>query len=294
MRWKGRKQSSNIEDRRGGQSGYSNQRRPSEGMKIGGIGFFIMLLVFLFTGQGQNFMDMMGDGSQMNGSSTQAPTQTTSAGTSSSDEGKEFIGVVVKDTEDVWNPIFQKAGSRYREPTVVLFTDRVSSACGMTSSATGPFYCPGDMKIYLDLGFFSQLSQMGVRGDFAQAYVVAHEVGHHVQKLQGISDQVMQMQRQSNKTQANKLSVLLELQADCYAGIWARRQANYQLLNDGDLEEAMNAAGSIGDDRMQKRAGQYVNPDGFTHGSSAQRMAWLKKGMLSGDPGDCDTFAGLR
>ena len=292
MRWKGRKQSTNIEDRRGGQSGYSGQRRPSGGMKMGGIGFFILLLVYLFTGQGQNFMDMMGNDAQIGGTSSQAPMQTNTTG--ASDEGKEFIGVVVKDTEDVWNPIFEKAGSRYREPTVVLFTDGVRSACGMTSSATGPFYCPGDMKVYLDLGFFSQLSQMGVRGDFAQAYVVAHEVGHHVQKLQGISDQVMQMQRQTNKTQANQLSVLLELQADCYAGIWARRQAQYNLLEDGDIEEAMNAAGNIGDDRMQKRAGQYVNPDGFTHGSSAQRMAWLKKGMLSGDPADCDTFAALR
>lgn len=292
MRWKGRKQSTNIEDRRGGRGGFSGQRRPAGGMKVGGIGFFIVLLIFLFTGQGQNFMDMMGGDAQMGGASSQAPMQTNSTGIS--DEGKEFIGVVVKDTEDVWNPIFEKAGSRYREPTVVLFNDHVSSACGMTSSATGPFYCPGDMQIYLDLSFFSQLSQMGVRGDFAQAYVVAHEVGHHVQKLQGISDQVMRMQRQTNKTQANKLSVLLELQADCYAGIWARRQADYKLLNDGDLEEAMNAAGSIGDDRMQKRAGQYVNPDGFTHGSSAQRMAWLKKGMLSGDPSDCDTFASLR
>ncbi|PWQ94974.1 KPN_02809 family neutral zinc metallopeptidase [Leucothrix pacifica] len=293
MRWKGRKQSTNIEDRRGGRSGYSGQRRPGGGMKIGGIGFFIALLIFLFTGQGQNFMDMMGGDAQMGGSVSQPPSQT-GAASGATDEGKEFIGVVVKDTEDVWNPIFEKAGSRYREPTVVLFNDQVSSACGLTSSATGPFYCPGDMKVYLDLGFFRQLSQMGVRGDFAQAYVVAHEVGHHVQKLQGISDQVMRMQRQTNKTQANQLSVLLELQADCYAGIWARRQANYNLLDDGDLEEAMNAAGNIGDDRMQKRAGQYVNPDSFTHGSSAQRMEWLKRGMLSGDPTDCDTFAALR
>jgi predicted metalloprotease len=291
MRWKGRKQSTNIDDRRGGNS---NQRRSSGGMKIGGVGFFIMLLVYLFTGQGQNFMDFMGDGTQMGSAVSQAPTQTTATRAGGSDEAGEFIRVVVKDTEDVWNPIFQKAGGRYEEPTVVLFDNQVSSACGLTSSATGPFYCPGDKQIYLDLSFFSQLSKMGVRGDFAQAYVVAHEVGHHVQKLQGISDQIMTMQRKVNKTQSNKLSVLLELQADCYAGIWARRQANYNLLNDGDIEEAMNAAGSIGDDRMQRQAGQYVNPDGFTHGSSAQRMEWLKKGMLSGDPADCDTFASLR
>jgi len=292
MRWKGRKQSSNIEDRRHSAGG-NGQRRPSSGgMKMGGIGFFIMLLIFLFTGQGQNFMDMMGGEAQTGAGGTSVPNSSNiQPGT---DDGREFIAVVLKDTENVWNPIFQNAGGRYEEPTVVLFEDEVRSACGMTSSATGPFYCPGDKKVYLDLGFFSQLRQMGVVGDFAQAYVVAHEVGHHVQKIQGISDEVMRMQRRTSKIQANQLSVLLELQADCYAGIWARQQAKYKLLEDGDLEEAINAAGNIGDDRMQKRSGQHVNPDGFTHGSSAQRIEWLKKGMLSGKPGDCDTFAGLR
>jgi predicted metalloprotease len=262
-------------------------------MKMGGIGFFVMLLIFLFTGQGQNFMDMMGNESQMTSGAPSDTSNQTNIQTGT-DEGREFIAVVLKDTENVWNPIFQSAGMRYEEPKVVLFENQVRSACGLTSSATGPFYCPGDKKVYLDLGFFAQLRQMGVVGDFAQAYVVAHEVGHHVQKIQGISDKVMLMQRQTSKVQANKLSVLLELQADCYAGIWARQQAKYKLLEDGDIEEAINAAGNIGDDRMQKRAGQYVNPDGFTHGSSAQRVEWLKKGMLSGRPGDCDTFAGMR
>lgn len=288
MRWKGRQQSNNIEDRR--QSGGHGNRRPSSGgVKIGGLGFFVMLLIFLFTGQGQNFMDNMGGGSQTpSAANNQGNVQT------GTDDGREFIAVVLKDTENVWNPIFQSAGIRYEEPKVVLFEDQVRSACGLTSSATGPFYCPGDKKVYLDLGFFSQLREMGVVGDFAQAYVVAHEVGHHVQKIQGISDKVMRMQRQTSKVQANKLSVLLELQADCYAGIWARQQAKFKLLEDGDIEEAINAAGNIGDDRMQKRAGQYVNPDGFTHGSSAQRVEWLKKGMLSGRPGDCDTFASFQ
>lgn len=293
MRWKGRARSSNIEDRRPGAGGNEQRRKPSGGgMKIGGIGFFVMLLIFLFTGQGQNFMDMMGNGAQMDAGTTN-PGSSNSVQTSS-DNGGEFVSVIVKDTENVWNPIFKSVGARYEEPTVVLFEDHVRSACGMTSSATGPFYCPGDKKVYLDLGFFSQLRQMGVAGDFAQAYVIAHEIGHHVQKIQGISDEVMQMQRRTSKVQANQLSVLLELQADCYAGIWAREQAKYKRLDDGDLEEAINAAANIGDDRMQKRAGQYVNPDGFTHGSSAQRVEWLKKGMLSGKPGDCDTFAGLR
>ena len=220
-------------------------------------------------------------------------TSTGQTGAGIDDEGKEFIAVVLKDTEDVWNHIFQSSGIRYQEPVVVLFQDSVRSACGLTSSATGPFYCPGDLKVYLDLGFFSQLRQMGVKGDFAQAYVVAHEVGHHVQKLQGISDEVLRMQRSMSKVQANQMSVRLELQADCYAGIWARRQAEYNLLEDGDLEEAINAAGNIGDDRIQQRSGGHVNPDGFTHGTSAQRMEWLKKGMLSGDVSSCDTFAGL-
>ncbi|MGB1309562.1 MAG: KPN_02809 family neutral zinc metallopeptidase [Leucothrix sp.] len=293
MRWKGRAQSKNIEDRRRGAGG-NGQRKPSSGgMKVGGIGFFVMLLIFLFTGQGQNFMDMMGSGSPQTGSDNTSVSRqgTTNA---ANDQGREFISVVLKDTENVWNPIFQQSGLRYEEPKVVLFEDQVRSACGLTSSATGPFYCPGDKKVYLDLGFFSQLRQMGVVGDFAQAYVVAHEVGHHVQKIQGISDKIMRMQRQTSKVQANKLSVLLELQADCYAGIWARQQAKYNLLEDGDIEEAINAAGNIGDDRMQKRAGQYVNPDGFTHGSSAQRVKWLKKGMLSGQVGECNTFSGLR
>ena len=291
MRWKGRQQSNNIEDRRQSAGGNGNRRPSSGGMKMGGIGFFVMLLIFLFTGQGQNFMDMMGNESQMSPVTTDNSNQRNVQ--TGSDDGREFIAVILKDTENVWNPIFQNAGLRYEEPKVVLFENQVRSACGLTSSATGPFYCPGDKKVYLDLGFFAQLRQMGVVGDFAQAYVVAHEVGHHVQKIQGISDKIMQMQRQTSKVQANKLSVLLELQADCYAGIWARQQAKYKLLEDGDIEEAINAAGNIGDDRMQKRAGQYVNPDGFTHGSSAQRVEWLKKGMLSGRPGDCDTFAGL-
>jgi len=285
MRWKGRKQSTNIEDRRGGSSsGYS---RSKGGAKVGGVGFVILLLIYLFTGQGQNFMDNMGtDLTTINN------TNQTNSGTD--DQAKEFISVVLKDTEDVWNPIFQNAGLRYQEPTLVLFEGGVKSACGYTSSAVGPFYCPGDLQIYIDPGFFSQLSQMGVKGDFAQAYVIAHEVGHHVQKLQGISDKVRQMQRSVSKTQSNQLSVLVELQADCYAGIWARRQANHRLLDDGDLEEAINAAASIGDDTIQQRSGGHVNPASFTHGSSAQRMEWLKKGMLSGNVNSCDTFAGIR
>jgi len=291
MRWKGRAQSRNIEDRRRSVGGNGSRRPSSGGMKIGGIGFFVMLLIFLFTGQGQNFLSGMVESPQSGSETISNSNQGSPA--SGSDEQGEFVKVIVKDTESVWNPIFQNAGLRYEEPKVVLFEDQVSSACGMTSSATGPFYCPGDKKVYLDLGFFSQLRQMGVAGDFAQAYVIAHEVGHHVQKIQGISDKVMRMQRQTSKVQANKLSVLLELQADCYAGIWAREQAKYKRLEDGDLEEALNAAASIGDDRMQKRAGQYVNPEGFTHGSSAQRVEWLKRGMLSGKPADCDTFAGL-
>ncbi|RVU86128.1 flagellar biosynthesis protein FlgM [Leucothrix sargassi] len=285
MRWKGRKQSTNVEDRRGGRSGgFSGSKG---GVKVGGVGFFIAIIIYLFTGQEQNLLDSLG------GSTAVTSSSSSQASGRTNDQSKEFISVVLKDTEDVWNPIFQNAGLRYQEPKLVMFTGGVKSACGYTPSAAGPFYCPGDLQIYIDPGFFTQLHQMGVRGDFAQAYVIAHEVGHHVQKLQGISDKVRQMQRSSSKIEANKLSVLTELQADCYAGIWARRQANYNLLDDGDLEEAINAAASIGDDHIQQRSSGHVNPASFTHGSSAQRMEWLKRGMLSTDVRDCNTFAGI-
>jgi len=299
MRWRGRRQSTNIEDRRGRRGTSGGRRRGGGGMKIGGAGLAVMALLFLLTGQGGNIMDMLGGGG-MGGltggapQSTQITQQQQAPASGKVDEGREFVAVVLRDTEEGWNPIFKQAGGVYREPSLVLYERQTSSGCGPGSSAMGPFYCPADQKMYIDLSFYNQMQQMGASGDFAFAYVIAHEVGHHVQKLEGTSDKIMRMQRQTSKVKANQLSVLLELQADCYAGIWANRQARFKLLEDGDLEEAINAASVIGDDHMQRNAGQRVDPRGFTHGSSRQRMEWLKRGMRGGNPADCNTFAAVQ
>jgi hypothetical protein len=205
----------------------------------------------------------------------------------------DFVSVVLADTEDTWSAIFAKAGRHYQEPVLVLFTDRVDSACGLASAAMGPFYCPADKKVYIDLAFFDDLQRRhGASGDFAQAYVIAHEVGHHVQNLLGTSTEVSRAQRGLGKQGANELSVKLELQADCFAGLWgyhADRSRN--VLEQGDLEEALNAAAAIGDDRLQKQAQGYVVPESFTHGSSAQRVRWFRQGISTGDVGECDTFS---
>jgi len=205
----------------------------------------------------------------------------------------EFVSVVLADTEDTWKAIFREQGGVYREPTLVLFTGRVNSACGMASSAVGPFYCPGDQQLYVDLSFFQDLSQRhDAPGDFAQAYVIAHEVGHHVQTLLGISDQVRQAGRGKSKAAVNALSVKQELQADCFAGLWGHAaNIDRQLLDPGDLEEALTAATAIGDDRLQREAGRSVVPDSFTHGTSAQRVKWFRKGFESGDIAVCNTFS---
>ena len=205
----------------------------------------------------------------------------------------EFVSVVLADTEDTWKQIFQQRGSVYREPTLVLFSGRVNSACGMATSAVGPFYCPGDQQVYIDLAFFHDLKvRHGAPGDFAQAYVLAHEVGHHVQTLMGISEQVQAAGRGKSKAQVNALSVRQELQADCFAGLWGNAaNSQRQLLDPGDLEEALQAATAIGDDRLQREAGGQVVPDSFTHGSSSQRVKWFRRGFKSGDLAACDTFA---
>tara|TARA_R110002020_G_scaffold189757_2_gene389048 strand:+ start:3313 stop:4155 length:843 start_codon:yes stop_codon:yes gene_type:complete len=204
----------------------------------------------------------------------------------------EFVGVVLADTEDTWNAIFAASGQRYQEPRLVLFSNRVASACGTASSAVGPFYCPGDNQVYLDLVFFRDLKQqLGAPGDFAQAYVIAHEVGHHVQNLMGISQKVRAAGAGKNPRQVNDLSVRQELQADCFAGVWGHNANNQQLLDEGDLQEALTAAAAIGDDRLQHRAGQDVVPDSFTHGTSEQRMTWFKRGFDSGDVSQCDSFS---
>jgi predicted metalloprotease len=207
----------------------------------------------------------------------------------------DFVSVVLADTEDTWHAEFQKMGLQYREPTLVLFTGSVSSACGSASAAVGPFYCPGDEKLYIDLSFFHDLKvRHGAPGDFAQAYVIAHEVGHHVQTLLGISEKVRAAGRGASEERVNALSVLQELQADCFAGLWGHAaNTDRQLLDPGDLEEALQAATAIGDDRLQREAGRQVVPDSFTHGTSAQRVKWFRTGFESGDFEACDTFAAL-
>ncbi|MFV5348869.1 neutral zinc metallopeptidase [Acinetobacter soli] len=295
MRWKGRRVSSNVEDRRG-----------SSGAKVGGIsivGLVVAFVAWKFFGVDPQ------QAYQATQQITAAQSQTDTAPEQLSAEQKEasdFVGTILADTEDTWTPIFQQLGQSYVAPKLVLFNGRVQSACGTAESAMGPFYCPSDQKVYIDTQFFKEMrQQMGISGDknqtelsrqdqagdFAQAYVVAHEVGHHIQNLLGISSQVQRAQAQANRTQANQLSVRLELQADCFAGIWANRnQERTQFLEAGDVEEAMDAAQKIGDDYLQKRATGQVVPDSFTHGTSQQRMHWFETGLKSGDLNQCDTF----
>ena len=199
---------------------------------------------------------------------------------------------MLADTEDTWNELFRRSGKKYREPTLVLFSGAVESACGFASAAVGPFYCPNDQKLYIDLSFYGDLkNKFGAPGDFAQAYVIAHEIGHHVQNLLGIADRVQSLRTRAGQAEANKLSVMMELQADCLAGVWAyHAQKARHILEPGDMEEALQAASSIGDDRLQRQSRGYVTPDSFTHGSSAQRVSWFQRGIRSGDLGQCNTF----
>jgi predicted metalloprotease len=249
MRWRNKRRSSNIEDRRSG-------RRKAGGKTIGGgLGIIALAVVYLFLGKDPTQL--------LNGLSTPA-TQQDRISTTKNDDNAEFVSTILATTEDAWTILFKQKGYRYNAPKLVLFNDQVDSACGMTSSATGPFYCPGDSKVYIDLGFFRELAHMGVKGEFARAYVIAHEIGHHVQNLQGISMKVQNMQRRVNRSDANKLSVLTELQADCYAGIWIHHyEKQADIIEKGDIEEGIQAAASIGDDRMQRNAGQHVNPDAW-------------------------------
>jgi predicted metalloprotease len=297
MRWKGGRRSSNVDDRRGQSSGY-NTARSGAGLlsflpmlvktKTGRIILVVGVVVFFGSRMmGIDLLPML-----LGGGATTATTQPHELNASEKEMG-DFVSTILADTEDTWNVIFKNEGKVYKEPTLVLFSDQVSSACGMASSAVGPFYCPGDQQLYVDLVFFQDLaSRHGAPGDFAQAYVIAHEVGHHVQTLLGVSDQVRQAQRGKSKAQANALSVRQELQADCFAGLWGHAaNTERQILDPGDLEEALTAATAIGDDRLQREAGQGVVPDSFTHGSSAQRVKWFRRGFESGDTNACDTFS---
>ena len=282
MKWRGERQSDQVEDRRG--------MTPARGgMAIGGGAALLVLLFALFTGQDpRQLLDMIGGGEAGvdPAASAAAPTG------APADEGGQFAATVLGSTEDVWSEIFAAQGQRYRKPTLVLFADAVASACGTASAAVGPFYCPADQKVYLDLSFYELLSQrFGAPGDFAQAYVVAHEVGHHVQQLLGIADQVTAAQQRASEAEANGLSVRMELQADCLAGVWGyHANRTRQLLEPGDVEEGLRAAAAIGDDMMQRQSAGRVRPESWTHGSSEMRVRWLRQGLSTGDPDQCDTF----
>jgi len=281
MRWRGGRQSSNIEDRRG-----MSGRGVGGGIGIGAV--VVALVVGWLTGV--NPLTILGLLDQGGGSvATHGPAPAPPA----NDEQAQFVSVVLASTEDVWAARFQQMGSRYQPPRLTLYRDATATACGTGQAAMGPFYCPGDQKVYLDLDFFDTMSsQLGAPGEFAQAYVIGHEVGHHVQNLMGISDKVHNAQQRAGEAEANALSVRLELQADCLAGIWAHdSQQSRQWLEPGDLESGLNAASQIGDDTLQKRSGGRVVPESFTHGSSAQRVEWLQRGAKSGDLDACDTFA---
>lgn len=278
MRWRKSRQSTNVEDRRG--------LRLSGGAKVGGgAGLLILLLVVVLGGDPSEVLRLIGGA----GTGVEAPAEP--AGPPEDETGR-FLSAVLGMTEDVWGGIFAEAGARYEPPTLVLFSQAVESACGLGTAATGPFYCPPDRTLYLDTSFFEELGRMGAPGDFAQAYVVGHEVGHHVQNLTGVADRVVSLQRQAGgQAEANRLQVLMELQADCYAGVWAHHANRLQsVLEPGDIEEGLSAAAAIGDDRLLRRAGREAAPESFTHGTSAQRERWLRIGVETGDVGRCDTF----
>jgi uncharacterized protein len=277
MRWRGERQSTNIEDRRGLSAG-----RVAVGGGLGTI--VIMVLALLFGVNPQRLLEQIP-------SAEQPAVQSSRPQNAEEEELKQFVAVVLAKSEDVWTDVFRQNGRQYREPTLVLFTDQVRSACGIAGSAVGPFYCPADEKVYIDLSFYEELRrQFKAPGDFAQAYVVAHEVGHHVQKLLGISERVDAMQRRASEVEANQLSVRLELQADFFAGVFARYVQNQGVLEGGDIEEALRAASAVGDDQIQRRTTGYVVPDSFTHGTSEQRLRWFRKGYDTGDIRQGDTF----
>lgn len=278
MRWRGERQSTNIEDRRGLSGG-----KVAVG---GGIGTLLLLIIaLLFGADPRQLLEQVpsGGGSEVQSS---RPVNT------EEEELKQFVSVVLAKSEDVWQDVFRQNGRQYREPTLVLFTEQVQSACGRAGASVGPFYCPGDEKVYIDLSFYEELRRrFNAPGDFAQAYVIAHEVGHHVQNLMGISDRVDAMQRRVSEVEANQLSVRLELQADFFAGLFARHVQNQGVLESGDIEEALRAASAIGDDTIQRRTTGSVVPDSFTHGTSEQRLRWFKRGYDSGDMRQGDTFS---
>jgi predicted metalloprotease len=285
MRWQGRQESSNIEDRRGQSAG-----RGGFGLPAGKLGLGATVVVLLIGwATGADVSQLLG---LLGGAQDPVAADTPARKGPPTDDAARFISVVLADTEATWTELFAQRGQTYQKPKLVLFDDVVNSACGQASAAVGPFYCPGDRKVYLDLTFFNELARrLGAPGDFAQAYVVGHEVGHHIQTLLGLSEKVHRMRSRASEAEANQLSVRQELQADCYAGVWGHHaNQQRQLLEAGDIEEALTAAAAIGDDQLQKHAGGAVRPESWTHGSSAQRVHWFKTGMQRGTLDACDTF----
>jgi predicted metalloprotease len=300
MLWKGRRQSDNIQDQRGqgggGFGGGRGQFRIPIGGRMGGGGIsgivILVVLFFVLKAIGIDPMQVLGGGGMLGdggGQITQDSSQ--GSGAPANDEMKQFVATVLAETEDVWSGIFKASGMTYEDPKLVLFSGQIRSACGFASAASGPFYCPNDHKVYLDMDFFQQLSQQfGASGDFAQAYVVAHEVGHHVQNLIGVLPKFNQMRQSMSQADANHMSMQVELQADCFAGVWGHYTAQKGILEQGDAEEALNAAQQIGDDTLQRKTQGYVVPESFNHGTSAQRQKWFAAGFRSGKLSDCDTF----
>ncbi|MDI6027087.1 neutral zinc metallopeptidase [Corticibacterium sp. UT-5YL-CI-8] len=299
MLWKGRRQSGNVQDARGqggggGMPGGGGFRIPvgrggGGGLGIGGI----IILVIIYFALRSCGIDPLSEMSSDGGGVPGGGGQVTQGASPANDEMKQFVSTVLAETEDVWNGVFQAEGQTYKEPSLVLFSGQISSACGYASSAAGPFYCPNDQKVYLDTSFFTELERrFGAAGDFAQAYVIAHEVGHHVQNLIGVLPKFNQMRQQMSETETNQMSVRVELQADCFAGVWGHFTDQKGLLEQGDVDEALNAARQIGDDTLQKRTQGYVVPESFNHGTSEQRQRWFARGFESGKLSDCDTFNG--
>ena len=304
MRWRGRRQSTNVRDVRGsgglggglggGMLGGALRRGGIRRAGGGGIGTIIVILIVAWLLGINPLALLLGEGGITTGPAPQGQQTGQPAGQQAgvTDEMRDFVATVLADTEDTWSAIFTAAGEDYPEPRLTLFTGSVQSACGQAGAATGPFYCPADRNLYIDLSFYDQLrSRFGAPGDFAQAYVLAHEVGHHVQNVLGTLDQVRSEQQRLGESQSNALQVRTELQADCFAGVWANHTQRQGLLEEGDIDEAINAAAAVGDDALQQQSQGYVVPDSFTHGSSEQRAEWFRRGLEGGDVSNCDTFS---
>ncbi|MDU7479832.1 MAG: neutral zinc metallopeptidase [Hafnia alvei] len=289
MRWQGRRESDNVEDRRGDSTGSSGGLGGGGFRVPRGKGGLILLVVVLVAGYyGVDLTPLL------NGEAPVGQTQTESQQVNSPEDNQmaKFTSVILASTEDTWSQLFQKMGKQYQDPKLVLYRGATRTGCGTGQSVMGPFYCPADKTVYIDLSFYQEMKdKLGADGDFAQGYVVAHEVGHHVQNLLGIEPKIRQMQQGASKAEQNRLSVKMELQADCFAGVWGHFMQNQQVLEQGDLEEALNAAQAIGDDRLQQQSQGRVIPDSFTHGTSEQRYTWFKRGFDSGNPNSCNTFA---